>query len=203
MTSPATSRHRRTDPRINLVPPSISMHVWLFVLVVLLPLALTAIAFWFDMAGKSAQLIADKFPSPALSSLATVALVTVALWLALDRATRRHRLTLDGDVLQIATTFYTRQVAIADLALGRARVVDLAERTDLKPMIMTNAIRLPGLRSGWFRLRNRDKALLATMGGTRLLWIPTHGDYGLLLQPRQPQALLDALREMAAPSVRR
>ena len=62
---------------------------------------------------------------------------------------------------------------------------------------------MPGLKSGWFRLRNRNKALVAIAGGKRVLWIPTRAGYDLLLQPRNPQALLDELRKMADRTPRR
>src|SRR5690606_41086090 len=50
-----------------------------------------------------------------------------------------------------------------------------------------------------FRLRNGNKALVATVGGRRALWLPTQLGYDLLLEPVRPQALLDRLRELAAP----
>ena len=76
-------------------------------------------------------------------------------------------------------------------------MVNLDEHTDLKPAMKTNGTAFPGFKSGWFRLRNRGKALVAMTRGARVTWIPTTAGYGLLLQPRQPQALLDHLRATA------
>ena len=77
-------------------------------------------------------------------------------------------------------------------------MVDLDEHTELKPSWKTNGTALPGFKSGWFRMRNRHKAFVAMTTGPRVLWLPTSKGHDLLLQPRQPQALLDRLREMAA-----
>lgn len=118
---------------------------------------------------------------------------------ALDWALRRHRLSLDRDALELATSFYRRRIALADLRIDHARVVDLDERVELRPAMKTNGTGLPGFKSGWFRLRNGDRALVATTGGRRLLWLPTTQGYGLLLEPVRPQAVLDRLRELAAP----
>jgi hypothetical protein len=57
---------------------------------------------------------------------------------------------------------------------------------------------LPGFRSGWFRSRTFKKLFVATAGGKRLLWLPTSRGHALLLQVRQPQVLLERLRELAA-----
>lgn len=76
-------------------------------------------------------------------------------------------------------------------------MVDLGEHTQLKPLLNSNGVKLPGFQSGWFRLRNRSKALVARADGNRVLWVPTTRGFDLLLQPRQPQALLDALKGMA------
>src|SRR3546814_5238573 len=101
---------------------------------------------------------------------------------------RRHDITLDGDGLAIRTTFYSRKLGWSELQLQQARVVDLDEHTELKPMLKTNGTSFPGLRSGWFRLRNRSKALVAMGSGPRVLHLPTTQGYDLLLQARQPQA---------------
>src|SRR3546814_20675663 len=81
---------------------------------------------------------------------------------------RRDQVTLDGDGLAIRTTFYSRKLGWSELQLPQARVVDLDEHTELQPMLKTNGTSLPGLRSGWFRLRNRHKALVAMGRGPRV-----------------------------------
>jgi hypothetical protein len=111
---------------------------------------------------------------------------------------KRHRLQLDVGGLEIATTFYKQRIPLADLKLDAARVVRLDEHPDLKPMLKSNGYALPGFRSGWFRLRNWQKAFVATSDGERTLWLPTTRGLGLLLQPRDPQRLLDRLRELAS-----
>ena len=135
--------------------------------------------------------------------LAYAAPFVVLVFFVIDRALRRHRLTLDASGLDLATTFYRQTLPLGELCIDRARVVDLAERTGLKPLLKTNGVGLPGFQSGWFRLRDRSKAFVAIAGGKRVLWLPTTRGFVLLLQPHQPQALLGTLRELAASSPRR
>jgi hypothetical protein len=132
-----------------------------------------------------------------LGLLAVTVLLPAALAMLLLRLMRRHRLELDTEALSVATTFYRRRLPYADLDLANARVLELDEQPAYKPLLKTNAMMVPGFHSGWFRLRNWKSAFVAISDGRRVLWIPTRRAYGLLLQPEQPQALLEHLRALA------
>src|SRR3546814_20115058 len=86
---------------------------------------------------------------------------------------RRHQITLDGDGLAVKTTFYSRKLGWGELRVQQARVVDLDEHTELKPILKTNGTSFPGLRTGLFRLRNRRKAMVALGIGPPVLHLPT------------------------------
>jgi hypothetical protein len=185
------------DPRFDLEPPAPMVRVWLFLMGVALPLGIAALAFGHRMHRDGAG-----FPSaqswPILTATAAALLVVlVLLWWGIGRMVRRHRLLVSAHAIEIVTMLQRRAIAVAELDLAQARVVDLDERTELRPWLKTQGTALPGLRSGWFRLRDRRKAFVAMTGGPRVLWIPTRNGYDLLLQPRQPQALLARLREIA------
>jgi hypothetical protein len=192
-----------SPPAWQLQPAASTARLWLFLLAVALPVAITAGALAFaghDPGPK--QLIGN---SPWLTHVVVVAGI-LALCLAvhwfIDRAMRRHHVTLDSGGLGIATTFYARKLGWDELQVQQARVIDLDEHTELKPLLKTNGTRLPGFSSGWFRLRNRHKALVAMASGPRVLYLPTTQGYDLLLQPRQPQALLHRLQELAPAGAR-
>lgn len=189
-----------TLPRWQLEPVGQAPQIFLAVVTLLLPVGMTLAAI-NHAAGDSLQLGSGS-PPPWLT-VAGVALFSLVLWGVLLRALRRHRLVLADGSLEVATSFYRRKLALAELRLDEARVIDLDEHTGFKPMFKTNGASMPGFRSGWFRLCNRDKALVATAAGKRVVWIPTRAGYGLLLQPRNPQALLDELKKMANAAPRR
>lgn len=190
------------DPRWQLEPAGGGTRAFAFAVSLLLPIGITL--------GAVNHAFGDALPHAggngamtAWLTVAGVSLVSLAIWWVLLRALRRHRIVLADGAIDIATSFYRRRLAIPELRLDEARAIDLDERTEFKPMLKTNGVSMPGFRSGWFRLRNRDRALVATAGGKRVAWIPTRAGYGLLLQPRNPQALLDALRKMADAAPRR
>ena len=180
----------------QLEPASAGARAWLVGLTAVLPVAITGIALGFAFTSDGPKtLIAGSESLTLTVILAGVALLGGAIAFVVDRAMRRHRVTVDADGVEVATTFYRRRLGWAQLRLDEARVANLDEHTHLKPALKSNGTALPGFRSGWFRLRNRDKALVAMTSGPRVTWIPTTEGYALLLQPRQPQALLDHLRE--------
>lgn len=174
------------DPRLALVPASPRAQAWAFALVVGLPLVLVGAT---ELAGGNGDA-----GGIAWHAIGGVSAFCFALWGALAFLLRRHRLRLGADGLEVATTFYRRHFALSALDLGAARVVDLGERPEFRPMLRTNGVSIPGFRSGWFRLRSGSRCLVATAGGQRLLWIPTAAGHDLLLQPGDPRALLEALR---------
>lgn len=191
MNTVRTHRDPAGDPRLDLVQASPRARAWLFALVVALPLVLVGAT---ELGGGHGGAGAGGI---AWHAIGGVAAFCFALWGALAFLLRRHRLRLGADGLELATTFYRRRFALSALDLGAARVVDLGERPEYRPMLRTNGVSIPGFRSGWFRLRSGSRGLVATAGGQRLLWIPTAAGHELLLQPRDPRALLEALRAAA------
>jgi len=122
-------------------------------------------------------------------------LVVIALIL------RRRRISIVGDTLVIAAGLNTRRIAVGDIDLATARVVDLRERSEWKPSIKLFGTRVPGLSAGYFRLRDRSRAFVLVTDTSRVLVLNERSGRRLLLSLVRPQALLDALRAMtgAAP----
>ncbi|GAB2492510.1 PH domain-containing protein [Arenimonas alkanexedens] len=134
--------------------------------------------------------------SPAMMLLVQGAVAVTSLAIVLPMW--RREAAFDGGQLRVKATFYTRQSALADFDLAAARVVDLRERTELKPIIKTNGYALPGLSAGHFRLRDKRRAFVLITDPSRVLYLP-HSDGRLwLLSLEHPQAVLDILRRAAA-----
>lgn len=165
-------------------------------------------AAWICLAGIALALVlaglllpaGTPVPAPAWPLLPLgVALLLVAPALAL----LRRRVALQGDELVVAATFYTRRVPVQVLDLDRARVVDLAEHTDLRPWLGGNNLQLPGIRAGYFLLRNRERAFCLLTAREGVLVLPERDGRLLLLSLRQPRELLARLRGIAQAGARR
>lgn len=111
-------------------------------------------------------------------------------------AMRRRSVALRDGVLDVRATLYRKRVAVTELDLERARVVNLAERTELRPWLKSNGMSMPGFHAGHFRLRGDfGKAFCLLTQRERVLWLPLRdGKQQFLLSLERPQALLDALR---------
>lgn len=112
-------------------------------------------------------------------------------------ALRRRRVTIEGDQLVVAATFFTRRVPVSTLDLAHARTVDLAERPELGAWPGGPNVDLPGLRAGHCLLRNRQRAFCLVTARERVLVLPERGGRLLILSPLQPRETLERLRRIA------
>ena len=197
-----STRLAPADARLQLVQVSAHSRMWIALLTFVLPLALSMVLPLLGRGSTSARqwmgasLLVERWLE-SWSGPAMIALLLVVAWIAVDRLVQRHRLTIDAAGIDVATTLYRQRLAWTDLDLSTARVIEMDEHPESRPLLKTSGVSLPGFRSGWFRSRNFSKLFVAVSGGSRLLRIPTREGYTLLLQPGDPGALLARLRELA------
>lgn len=140
-------------------------------------------------------------PMRSLVLLGGIALLLVAVLGVLGYVTysaTQARFEVSSDGLRIRGDFFGRTIPIQALRLDEARVVDLGRETDLRPRVRTFGTGLPGYRSGWYRLRDRRKALLYVTDFSRVVYIPTTEGYVVMLSAVQPDNMLAALRAARA-----
>jgi hypothetical protein len=99
-----------------------------------------------------------------------------------------HSLTLHGD-------WWGRELPRSALRADQARVVDLQNESALQPAGRTFGTGMPGYGSGWFRLRNGERALVYLTDRRRAVVVPTELGYTLILSPLDPEGLVAALQE--------
>lgn len=141
---------------------------------------------WFRMGGSAAW------------SLIVIAVLAVGLGAAFFR----RRVALAGNVLDVCSTMYRRRVPVAQLRLDQAEVVDLQRDRRYGIRVKTNGYSMPGFYSGHFRLQGGGKGFALVTDRARVLALPVSDGSTLLLSVDRPQALLDALRKVAASAPR-
>ena len=111
-----------------------------------------------------------------------------------------HRtISIEGDTLVVsAALIFWRKLPVANLALDKARVLNLDEHTGFKPLFQLVGFDFPGFSAGTHLLRNRSRAFVLLTRREHVLLLPTRDGNLLLLSPEKPQALLCALRDLAA-----
>ncbi len=125
---------------------------WLIVLAFAVPAVVIVWSFGVLLAG-------DAPKGPVLLAAAVALGVTAFVGFRIRRMQQRIGVALDGGALVVDTGVAVRRFPLAALRNGGFRVVDLAAHPELKPWLRTWGIGMPGLASGWFRLRNGGKAL--------------------------------------------
>ncbi|WP_049398901.1 PH domain-containing protein [Stenotrophomonas maltophilia] len=141
---------------------------------------------WFRMGGSAAW------------SLIVIAVLAVGLGAAFFR----RRVELAGNVLDVRSTMYRRRVPVAQLRLDQAEVVDLQRDRRYGIRVKTNGYSMPGFYAGHFRLQGGGKGFALVTDRARVLALPVSDGSTLLLSVDRPQALLDALRKVAASAPR-
>ena len=184
-----------TSSVIELQPPSARTRILAFLLTVGLPIIATGASLvlhgpsrWRLWPGTGSAL------GDGAIAVATALPVLLVVWTAMAWAMRRHRIELQPDALTVIAGFHRDRLALSELKLEQARVGTFGEYPEWKPFLKSNGTALPGFRGGWFRTRRWQRAFVCLAGGERVLWIPTTRKHVLLLDARQPQALLERLR---------
>jgi hypothetical protein len=96
--------------------------------------------------------------------------------------------------LKIVGDVYGRTIPARELIADQARALDLTLDRDHALALRTNGVGLPGYRSGWFRLRNGEKALVFVTDARRVVYIPTRAGYSVLASVVEPDRFVEALR---------
>lgn len=108
---------------------------------------------------------------------------------------RGSRFEVSHEGLRLRGDLYGRLVPASELKLDEARAVNLRTDTALAPKWRTLGTAVPGYRSGWFRLRNGEKALLYVTDVSRVAYLPTSAGYSVLVSVADPDALVSSLRQ--------
>ena len=132
-----------------------------------------------------------------LGLLAALMLVLTLLFAYLAHSARNARFEVTPTGLRLVGDLWGRTVAWEAIDVAGARHLDLRAAREYRPRRRTFGTGLPGYSSGWFRLRNGEKALAYLTDRSRVVYLPTREGYSMLLSVREPQAFLDAVK--AAP----
>ena len=133
-----------------------------------------------------AALTSDARAWLALPTLALVSLLLAA-------AIHRRGIAIRHGEMRIDAGLFWRRVPVRDLRPAQARIVNLAEHPELRPMLKLFGMRLPGFCAGHFLLRDRSRAFVLVTDPSRVLLLPVKNAKPLLLSLRHPQLLLDSI----------
>ncbi len=107
---------------------------------------------------------------------------------------RHARFTVTDAGLNIGPGLYGRFIPRDQIQADGVKVVDLNIDKEYALGRKTNGSNLPGFDSGWFKLKDGQKALVFVTDKTRVVYIPTTDNYSVLLSTADADGLAGAIR---------
>ena len=111
-------------------------------------------------------------------------------------ASMHSRVELKNDQLKLVGDLWGRTIPLESLDVSETRILNLNRGSEYSLKWRTFGTSLPGYSSGWFRLRNGQKALVSLTRSDRIVYIPTSLGYSLLLSIEQPEQFIEALQQL-------
>lgn len=109
-------------------------------------------------------------------------------------SSRNSRVEIESDAIKLVGDIWGRKIPFKLLDIPGARILDITVSTEYTPKRRTFGTGLPGYASGWFRLRNGEKALLYLTSRNNVVYLPTSDDYSLLLSIEEPERFIATLQ---------
>jgi len=125
-------------------------------------------------------------------SLLLVALVILMAYVAHSSRNTRFEITATG--LRIKGNLYGRTIPLQSLQTDQARILNLNQEDRFRFGWRSNGVNVPGFRTGWFRLKTRERALVFVTDQNRVVYIPTRKGYSLMLSVAEPELFMEALK---------
>ena len=106
------------------------------------------------------------------------------------------KLEITGAGLRLNGELYGRFIPTSELRLEQSRLVNIGLEPNLEPTLRTFGTGLPGYNTGWYRLRNGEKALLYLTNRSQAVYVPTTAGYVVLVSPKDPAGFLARLQKL-------
>lgn len=113
----------------------------------------------------------------------------------LTYSVRHVEFKVTDQALEIRGDIYGKKLPKTDLKIDQALIINLDQNKPYQPKWRTNGVGLPGYLSGWFRLKNGEKALLFITKTNQVIYLPTTKGYAVMMSVKQPEELIQALHQ--------
>lgn len=123
-----------------------------------------------------------------------VLVFVIALFGSLVFQAKSARFTVTDEGLRIGPGLYGRFIPRENIQAEGVKVIDLHVDKEYALAGKTNGSNLPGFNSGWFKLANKEKALVFITDKSRVVYIPTTDNYSVLLSTLHAEEMAGALQ---------
>ncbi len=110
-------------------------------------------------------------------------------------SSRHSRVEIVSDGIRLVGNFWGREIPFDLLNVADASIQDITKSNDYSPRQRTLGTGLPGYSSGWYRLRNGERALVYLTKRENVVYLPTTDGYSLLLSVEEPKKFIATLQK--------
>jgi hypothetical protein len=118
----------------------------------------------------------------------------IGMFISFGYQARHAGFTISEQGLRIGPGLYGRTIPKEQILKDGVKVVNLDVETGYQPKWRTNGASLPGYSAGWFKLKNKEKALVFITDRSSVVYIPTSANYSVLLSVREADEFAAALQ---------
>jgi len=137
---------------------------------------------------------ASSGPIIFLLAIAIVFILIIGLLAFIGYSSKNVRFEVSDEGLRISRSIYGRFIPREEIAAAEVRIFDLNTESEYQPKRRTNGAGLPGYSEGWFKLQNKEKALLFVTDRSSVVYIPTTKDYSVLLSVREAEEFAELIK---------
>ena len=130
-----------------------------------------------------------------LGIICLLLLILIVAFTFLAYSSRNSRIELTYEYIKIVGDFWGRKIPINQLNASSAKIINLSLDTQYLPKRRTFGTGIPGYASGWFRLQNKEKALVYLTKRNEVVYVDTNDNYSLLLSLDNPEKFIEALQK--------
>ncbi len=118
----------------------------------------------------------------------------IVMFFMLSYQAKNAQFTVNDQGLRISPGLYGRFIPKEKINTTGVKVINMDVDSEYKPKWRSNGAGLPGYSAGWFKLENKEKALLFLTDRTSVVYIPTTDNYSVLLSVQEAEEFAGLLQ---------
>ncbi|MBI4283370.1 MAG: hypothetical protein HY663_02735 [Chloroflexi bacterium] len=130
-----------------------------------------------------------------IGAISLLLVLLIGFFVFAGYSSRNTKFEVSDQGLRINGSVYGRFIPREAIAIENIKTINLATYPEYQPKLRTNGVVLPGYSTGWFRLKNNEKALLFVTDRSKMVYIPTRQGYAVLLSVSQADEFYQATKQ--------
>jgi hypothetical protein len=173
----------KEEKAYGIIPASAGAFIflWSFVIVIAAILIVTMIISSYEPAGIAISLV--------------VIVGLTVLFAAIGYQASHTAFTITDRGLKIGPGMYSWFIPREKIVAAGIKVINLELDKEYAPRWRMNGAGLPGYEAGWFKLKNKEKALLFVTDRSSVVYIPTTENYSVMLSVREADLMVEQIRD--------